>query len=218
MAFAREHNLLTVHWQVSGASPEVGQFGMRFDGPAVDQAGVDAAATAVSTMWALSTVAISPLYQLTFVRGARIGTDGHYVPGTVSIDHVYPTPVNGGGTVGTPLMPLQSAFVCSLRTAVPRGIGHAGRFYMPPLQAGLDGSFNWPIASINSRLNGVSAMLSTLSGGPLGVLSVFSKGNATVNPGPVRVVDHIRADTRPDVQRRRAKSNAIVLSADFVVS
>lgn len=205
MPYPEAHNLLTVHWYTPNVPDETGQFGLRFQS-ATQATAADLAAIAgdVSAMWAASTSAIYPGHQLLFLRAARIGTNGNYVPGTVAVDYTYPTPVAGGGT-GGPFNVLQTAMVMSLLTAMPRGIAHAGRVYRPPLNSNTDGNFRWSLASVNSAVNTFSAMLSALDGSALGQLAVMSKGTPSVPAGAINLVTGVKGDTKPDTQRRRAK-------------
>lgn len=64
-----------------------------------------------------------------------IGVDGHYVNTTETIRYDYPTPP--AGTAAAAAAP-QLALCISLMTAVARGPGHAGRFYVPMFYGALD--------------------------------------------------------------------------------
>lgn len=216
MAYTSEYNYLTVHWKLAD-SPETGQFGLKFIGPNVpDQAMVDGAAPAVQTFWSAALSYITPGISLTHLRLARLGTDGKYLPESISYDHTYAPAISGGGAATTNVA--QTAHVITLRTGVPRGLAHAGRVYIPPLAFAPNSSdYLWPIANINNRLNGFSTMLSALSGSDLGILAVMSKGTPTHPLGATNNVTYINSDTRPDVQRRRARSLTKVISANWNV-
>jgi hypothetical protein len=204
-----------VHWN---QQTDTGQFGLRFINSGVPtQADVDGAAGAIQTWWSAATSAVPAAYSLAFLRLANIAPNGNYVPGSLSFDHTYAPVVPGGGASGVNFPP-QTSFCVTLRTNSPRGLAHAGRVYTPPLAIALDASLRWPIANVNSALNTFSTALSSLDGGTLGDLAVYSKGNAGSPGGVRRLVDHINADTRPDVQRRRGKGIARVVSSDFTVS
>jgi hypothetical protein len=205
MPYPEAHNLLTVHWYTPNVPDETGQFGLRFQSATAATAG-DLAAIAgdVSAMWSAATSAIASAHSLLFLRAARIGTNGLYVPGTVAVDYTYPTPVQGASTGGVYNV-LQTAMVMSLLTAMPRGIAHAGRVYRPPLNVAPDGNFRWALASVSSACNTFSAMLSALDGSALGQLAVMSKGTPAVPAGAINLVTGVKADTKPDTQRRRAK-------------
>ena len=220
MAYASDYNYLTVHWNLENTG-EQGQFGLKFTGATLpDQAMVDGAAAAVSTFWSGSTSYIYAGHTLTFLRLVRVGVDGKYLPGAISYDHVYSPVVQGfgppSGTVER--YPAQASHAVSLRTAVPRGIAHAGRVYLPPMAAVLGSDYKWPTASVNNRLNSFSAMLSTLSGSALGTLRVMSKGTPSHPAGQSNDVTFINSDVYPDVQRRRAKQLPRSLSANFNVT
>lgn len=74
-----------------------------------------------------STGLISSKAQIEVIKLNRIGTDGKYTePQTVEEDVTPPT------TGTTTLQPApQVAIAITLRTAVSRGLAHAGRFYLP---------------------------------------------------------------------------------------
>ena len=215
MPYASDYNYLTVHWTIGGTLPEQGQFGLKFTGPNLpDQAMVDGAAAAVSTFWSSTTGNVPPAYALTYLRLARVGVDGKYLPTAISYDHTYSPAVAGGATVTADPKPPQCAHCVTLRTAVPRGIAHAGRIYLPPIHSPLQTDYTWAIATVNNRNNTLAAMLSTLSGSNLGQLSVMSKGTPTHPAGQSNDVTFINSDTIPDVQRRRAKQLVRVISAN----
>lgn len=216
MPYASDYNYLTVHWK--NYLGETGQFGLKFTGAAVaDQAMVDGAATAVQTFWQLSTSNVPNYFGLDYLRLARVGVDGKYLPGSVSFDHTYASGINGGNT-SPQIWPLAMAHAVTLRTAIPRGKAHAGRIYLPPLGSSLGGDFLWSTANVNARLNSLAAMLSDLNGSALGTLRVMSKGTVK-NPGGLSAdVTYINSDIRPDTQRRRAKQQPRVLSAAWNVT
>lgn len=218
MAYPSEYNYLTVHWNLSNTS-ESGQFGLKFIGPNIpDQAMVDGAAAAVQTFWSAALSYIAPTYSLSHLRLARLGTDGHYLPTSISFDHTYAPPIAGGSSLGTALKPAQTAHVVTLQTGVPRGLAHQGRCYLPPIAGDLGTDFLWLPAQVNNRLNGFATMLSALSGSNLGLLAVMSKGTPTHPLGATNNVTYINSDTRPDVQRRRAKSLVRFISANWNVT
>lgn len=205
MAFPNEHIYFTVHWTVQGVSLESGQFGLRFDNTgSLTQTMVNNCATAVSTMWGSTGAAIENGYLLTFLRAAKVGTDGKYLPGSVSFDYTYASPVGGGGGTTTHRFPLQVAVASTLTTAFPRGQAHAGRIYLPWMNdaLGSDGRFTSTIA--NTRSAALATMLTSLNT-VLGPCNVFSKGIKTSTAGAKHVVTGVKTGRRPDVQRRRAK-------------
>jgi hypothetical protein len=210
MTFAIAHNYLTVHWTVPNV-PEGGQFGLRFDGPALTaQSDVDAIATSTKTWWQLPTTNIQPNYNLSFVKVARINLNGDYVPGAPVWVGAVAQPALSGGTGGIQF-PLQVATVATLRTAVSVGLAHAGRIYLPPLSGLLSSTQQWSTSMVNAANNALATHLSILSGGPLGNLNVMSFGNAAITVGPAHLVTATQMDCRPDVQRRRAAQLVPVL-------
>ena len=65
---------------------------------------------------------------LVSIKLNRLNASGHYMD-PISREHVYPTPIAGGAT-GNAIPQLTVA--TSLLTAVPRGRGSRGRYYLPP--------------------------------------------------------------------------------------
>jgi hypothetical protein len=219
MTYPEAHNYLTVHWIPVGGVGEVGQFGLRFDGAAVapsfDMAPVGGALN--SPWWASASVNLQPNYNLSFLRLARIGTDGLYVPGAPILDYTYaPSPIAGG--TGGIQFPLQCATVVSLETGLTHGLAHSGRIYVPPLAGLLSSSQQWSSTMVNTMSTATAAMLTALNGQGMGRLSVYSKGNAAFPTGAVNPVTAIHVDCRPDVQRRRAAQVTPILTADHTVS
>jgi hypothetical protein len=215
--FTVAHNYLTVHFQAIGSTEEEGQFGLRFTG-AFPAAGAEVTeAATVLTWWQNTTGGMPSTFALKNIKIARILTTGEYDPTVVPLVYNYPGPPVGGDTTSI-LFPLQVAFAVRLKTGLLGGLAHQGRVYLPALAAVLSGNRVWPTADVNSALNAFSAMLSSLSGGPLGTLVVMSKGNTAIPGGATHNVTAIDADNRPDVQRRRARSQVSTRSAEFTVS
>lgn len=211
--YPEAHNLLTIHWTTLGATGEGGQVGLRFDGPGpVSQSMVDGAAADVSAFWSGAGSQVPSTYILGFLRLARIGQNGEYVPGTQSWDHVY-APAVAGGNAPVDQLPLQIAACETLLTGLTHGLAHSGRIYLPPLSSALDGTYNWTVASCNARINALAAMLSALNGSALGDLTVYSFGNSDFPGGASRPVTGVQMDKRPDVQRRRARQQETSKSA-----
>jgi hypothetical protein len=207
MAFPQEHIYLTVHWDVQGASGETGQFGLRFaEIDDATQAMVNGCASAVSTMWTSSGAGIENGYLLRFLRVAQIGTDGKYVPGTISYDYTYTSPPAGGGGTTTARFPLQTALCTTLVTAMPRGQASKGRIYLPWTNNALGSDHKWTTTVANSRSAAIATMITALNtaiGGPCTVMSKGTKAAPTI--GAQNFVTGVKTGTRPDVQRRRAK-------------
>lgn len=219
MSYPNAHLLLTAHWGYSSTATEFGQTGLRFDSTSpATQALVDAAATAWSNFWTNSTMGgIDPAFRLQYLRLASIGTDGKYVPGTIAYDHLFPggTPGAAGGSTPLYRFPLQIACVTSLLTAFARGQAYKGRMYLPQLvESPLQASWTWTTANCNNRSNAVAAMISALNTVMPGDCTIFSKGTkAAPGVGAKHLVTGCLTDTKPDVQRRRAKQLPSVLGA-----
>lgn len=203
MAYPNRHLYLTAHWHTAGTD-EKGQFGLRFDTTAAaSQSLVNSVAGRVATMWATTGAAanIANEHLLDFVRLASIDTDGRYVTGTLAYDYIWGSPVAGGSALAGYTYPLQVAHVVTLRTAVPRGLAHAGRIYLPPIDEVLSSNFQWTAADCTGRNNTVASMITGLNTDFGAPCAVFSK----VGGGAKHNVVYVQGDTRPDVQRRRAR-------------
>jgi hypothetical protein len=217
MTYPAAHNYLTVHFIPTGNPEEAGQFGLRFAGtfPAAGAEVTEAAK--VSTWWTTALAGMPSSYALSFIKIARIMTNGEYDPAVAPLVFNYSPAPAGGSTAGATL-PLQASWCVRLKTGLLSGLAHQGRIYLPPIGQLLNGNHVWTVANVNSALNPLSAMLSDLNGGPLGTLQVMSKGNVAIPGGAAHNVTAIDADTRPDVQRRRARSQVSTRSTEWVVS
>lgn len=201
MAYPIRHKLLTIGG-TSYSGLEEWQFGMRLippiGTPEVSQAQVDSLATAITTFWNTTTIFMPTTHSLTFAKLAPIGTDGRYPDGEISYEHVFTAdPGPGGG----PLYPPQVALCVTLLTAAPRGIGHAGRFYLPaPASAtntqgrtgsGIPAAINPAVRTLILAINGAA---------DVGTVGVITKTGAF---GSSRVVTAIKTGERWDTIRRR---------------
>lgn len=177
-------------------------------GPVDDELLADVAAR-VSTWFSAATptgAGIGPGAKLTSIKLNRIGPDGHYVDD--SKEHIYPTPISPVGTGSA--MPAQSAIAVTLRTAIPRGRGSRGRFFLPvPVLAqtvqSSDGRLT--IAQATAQANGAKALVDSLnvayaswqsgdsSRGRVGVASDIAGGRFAVATSIEvgRVIDTIRS-------------------------
>lgn len=211
MTYPNPYLYLTFHWAAAG-SGEVGQFGLKFDSAApATQALVDGCGAAATTMWGALTMDICQFHRLQFLRLASVDVNGHYVAGTIAYDHVFPGSVPGGGAAINEY-PLQVAHVLSLHTAMPRGQAHEGRVYLPPITENLGTAWTWTPAQCTSRNNTFATMLTALNGALPGPATVFSKGTkAAPTVGAKHAITQVNSDTKPDVQRRRAKQLGSVL-------
>lgn len=217
MPYTTAHNYLTVHWAPSSGIGETGQFGLRFTG-AFPAAGTEVTtASDVSTWWTNPTAAIPSDYKLTRIVIARILASGLQDPTVAPLVFNYSPVVGGAGTSGATL-PLQTALVGTLDTGALSGLARKGRIYTPPPSQLLNGNYVYTAATANNSANAMASMLSALSGGPLGQLVVMSKGNTAIPGGVTRSVTGVYFDTKPDTQRRRAKSIPSTKSIVGVVS
>jgi hypothetical protein len=180
--------------------------GLRFHVPAVPPAQVivDGCKAAVQALWLDGTANIASDHLLTFLRLARIDTNGQYKAGTSSFDGIYTTPVGG---VGLRSMPAQAAAATTLLTSVPHGQASKGRIFLPPIRTNSNnaGDDLWTVTEVNNRSIAVKTMLNALMvvlGGPC---VVMSKGTTRSTGGLGRAVTGVATGRRPDVQRRRAK-------------
>jgi len=120
--------------------------------PAVDTGTLTSVAAVVGSWWNQTTATKRPRImqdaKLTSIKLNRISATGHYVD-PVTREHTYGSPIAGAESFTTAP---QLSVVASLRTAVPRGRGSAGRMYLPPTAAttliyGPDGRFSAAIAT-----------------------------------------------------------------------
>lgn len=207
MAFPRNHLYLTVHWVPTGAILETGQFGLRFDSQAAStQALVDSCKAAVQAFWQTVGAGIPPDMSLRFLRLARIGTDGKYVPGSVAFDGNYATNGVGGNATSTVLYPLQIATVSTLTTDVPRGQGSKGRVYLPASPSALGADYRFTAGSADARSASLATMISSLKTTLGGPCIVASRGTVSSSTGLYQAVTGVKTGRRPDVQRRRARA------------
>jgi hypothetical protein len=213
MPYPSSHLYLTIHWSDTREPDEGGQVGIRFDSPvtAATQAMVTACGPAVETFWLSAGAQIPTPYVLRYLRLAVIGPDGHYPPNTFSFDHIYPNGVNTTNA-STPL-PLQVASVATFTTERPRGQASRGRIYLPPLAVPLSSTGRWTATQVDARATAVATMLQSLDtalanpgGGLPAIAAVFSKGTVSNGAGLRSFIRGVKIGTRPDVQRRRAKS------------
>ena len=234
MPYPSPHLYLTVHWKDQREPNEGGQFGIRFDTVAteVQQQMVDATWAAVEAFWIAPGAKIPAPYLLTHTRLALVAENGQYVPGTFSRDFVHPTGRTNGSNTTNP-MPLSCASVVTLLTDRPSGLASHGRCYLPPLATALGTDGRWALSDVDARATAFATMLSSLNtaikqGIPDGgagsgfglpaLASVFSKGTPKTPAGQSAFVRRVVIGRRPDVQRRRAKSQAEIYGTEKAVT
>lgn len=202
MTFPIVHKLLTIGGTSYGSTEEW-QFGMRIIpetvGQGPSQAQIDALATPISTFWNTAGMFMPFTHSLTFAKLAPIGLNGKYPDGEVAYEHVF-TSDPGPGT--TPIYPAAVALAVSLMTAVPRGRGHAGRFYLPGPASAMtsSGVHSTGIpAAVNAAVRTlILAINSATDVGTVGVITSLGSGTS-------RVVTAVRTGERPDIIRRRSR-------------
>lgn len=196
MAFPHNHVLLTVEGDAWSGN-ETWQFGLHFDTPTLPTA-TGPIDTAINTWFINTAVAFDPAVRYLGFKAAIIAPDGKYPPGHVPLVFTRAVPQTGKGI--NSVIP-QASIVVSLKTALPRGRGHAGRFYPPPqdivvsndgrVQANTRDSLMLPYQTLFNAL--VTAM-----GGRLVVASSLASTFQPVNRFAIgRVID---------TQRRRRSS------------
>jgi hypothetical protein len=209
MPYPESHLLLTIHWIHEAYPLESGQIGLRFHVTGAgnldaSQTRVDACAQSVKSFWNTVGAKIPLNYLIKYLRLARIGEDGSYVPGTSSFDSVYAA-TGSAGAGGQNSAPLQTACVTTLLAAVPHGQASHGRVYLPPIAATPSNAGLWTAADADNRSNAVATMLTSLNTVLNGTAAIYSKGTLRNQAGLGRKVVEVTTGTRPDVQRRRAK-------------
>lgn len=156
MTFTEEHNYVSVIGDAYGTA-ERWQFGFRLrTGASTNQALADLIGPRILVWWNQSSPYVDGTNQsgslnshrLTEVKVASIGTDGKYVPDSVSASY-FPTPTAGANTPsGAGLLP-QATLAVTLTTAKPRGLASKGRIYPPPLE--------WMVPGTDGRLAAANA-------------------------------------------------------------
>lgn len=158
-------------------------------------------AAAVETFHTAANTQIASTAKLSFVKLNYINPDGHYAEDT-TFEHIV-ADVGGGGT-GSTLFPNQVALAVSLTTAVSRGLGSRGRFYlpMPVMPVGTDGlilvgardNVKTTATTFLNALNAVDANYD---------VAVFSRKQGAPTH---RTVTGIEVGRVLDTQRRRRRS------------
>lgn len=115
-------------WSVNPCYDPTGEFGS-----GVDQAQIDAAATAIANI-SPGAQLLSNMSTLNQISGARVEVRDDGTDALLGISQAVKTPALSG--TGSPLMPPQCAIVTSLRTNTPGASGR-GRLYWPSVGAGV---------------------------------------------------------------------------------
>lgn len=193
MAYPRNHVLLSVQFDAWSGTEEL-QFGLHFDTTVVptNTAAID---TAIAAWYGTAGLSMNQNVRYIGYKLALIGTNGKYPPGHTPTVFTRATPLVGPGAGS--VLPQQTLCI-SLKTALVRGRGHAGRIYPPPqgYTVGADGR------NITSNVTGAVTAhkaffeaLVTAVGGRLVVVSDLA--------GTFQPVTSIAVGRVVDTQRKR---------------
>ncbi len=137
----------------------------------------------------------------------------HYPNGGPSAGFLGTATIAGGaGTSATAYLPLQLAWVATLRTGFP-GRRFRGRMYMPITNHALT---NWQFtqADVDSLTTAVRNFINGINtNGTVGLSSIVSQ----VGTGATASITRVDGDSRLDVQRRRANRETVLFSKQVVV-
>jgi len=203
---------LYVQWGGKLAGGEKWSNGVRmaytgFEMPATIPAGLmTAASSAIQALHVHTSIQTSNTCKLSFIKFARIGVDGHYVPnvpgGQVNPQEIVVADLAGANA--SPQQPNQIALAVTLATGYTRGPAHKGRFYLPvpnmfPATDGLLAA-----SQANGVQDAASIWLTNLNAAdPDYRVAVFSrKAGAPIH----RLVTGIHVGRVLDTQRRRRRS------------
>jgi len=204
MPYGQGHRLLTISGSLWGV--ERWTIGMRFananNATQPTQAEVDATEAPIRTWFTAVNSQFPNVHSVDEIKLAPQDLDGHYPPGLDSVVKV-PSPAIFGQSVAGSTWP-QIAYVVSLTTALPRGKGHIGRVYLPPLHAGIiPNAGRRAAADVDLQLATFRTLILALNGlSGVGTLTVFGKTGA----GTTQTVTGFRGGLVMDTQRRRRRS------------
>lgn len=123
------------------------------------------------------------------------------------------TIATGAGTSTDPLLPLQCAWVVTLRTGLP-GRSRRGRMYIPIIAESLtahqltQGQLDSLLGSVQDFIQGVDNLT---TGTNVVVVSQVGAGQANN-------VTEVSADSRLDIQRRRAEAESVLYTSSQAVT
>lgn len=179
----------------------LGELGM----PAVDAPTLAAVAANCSSWFNSTAAGTGPSFlaehKLVSIKLNRLGTDGRYVD-NLAMEHVYPSPIAGGGSAPSGKPAPQLAHVVSLRTAIERGRGSKGRIYLPGNVAIAGVASDGRITAANALVgaNAVKALINSLNAtytliGKVGIASNAGTGRFehVTRVAAGRVVDTMRS-------------------------
>lgn len=122
--------------------------------------------------------------------------------------------INIAGTAAAGSLPNQVSEVVTLLTGLP-GRSNRGRIYLPPMSVGVVSGAGQNGAGVTDTLEALRSMLQGIKDLPDDGAPVVV---ASLRTGSMRDVTSIRMDSRFDVQRRRAYSQAIDSVATEVIN
>lgn len=173
------------------------------DAAAPSEAGAAAVAAAWKTFFQLSSSSISNKWSTTGVKLATIGTDGKTIGNEVAY-HYEATPYTGAGAQH---FPAQCALVCTLTSAVPRGLASKGRMYLPGVANSITDAGKLSSTVSAAIATNLKAFFDTVNGSidASGTIMLTSPGSKPplVGAGISRVVTGLRVGDVVDTQRRR---------------
>lgn len=197
MAYSGPHKLLTWGGGLFTGPADFWSCGLRFSGSALPtQAMANSCATIIDTWWKTTTSHMPTSHTLDWVKVAPILADGTYPPTEIAYNGVLTGARNGADATGVHAP--QVCIVVSTTTAMPRGLAHIGRFYLPGPGVTLTSTGGIDATS-------AAEMLGTLRTMILGLNGVTDMGSATVMSklGPAHTITGLRMGLVLDTQRRR---------------
>jgi hypothetical protein len=155
--------------------------------------------------------------KLSFVKIAKIETNGLYPAEFIAAEHVYANLPGGGGNA---TVPNQIALCVSLLTAVTRGPAHRGRFYLPMPTAAPDTTTGLIASNVAGNcVISTRTFLEALSDWP-GIDTTFSPNVVVMSrksgAPKTREVTGVAVGRVLDTQRRRRRSLQENYSTDVV--
>lgn len=213
MAYPIRHKLLTVAGS-SWNGTEEWSFSVRIipdsGGESVSQTQCDDAAATVTTFWNTTGLGMPSNYVLEQTKLAPIGTDGHYPEGEIAFVHNHS---GDTGPASSVFHAPQIAYAVTLLTAVPRGRGSRGRFYLPAPSFAVSSTTGKLSSGVASGIGGiVKDWLNALNGVTgLGTVGLITKVGLF---GTSHAVTAVKTGVVLDTQRRRRNH----LSEDYVTT
>lgn len=221
MTFPIPHGLVTVSGP--GLHPaERWSFGFRVVPDVVGtQATADALAPYVQAMFVDPNMAINSDLKLDSVKVAHIEEDGHYPPLGISGEHIFAPSIPGASVAAQRTYTLPQASICvSLTTAMPRGLGSKGRFYLPTQVVAHEADYQLDPGFCTAVGNTIRTMILAINADPLiGNVAIVSRGKGVPRvvggkkivydyptAGTYNLVTGVKVGRVQDTQRRRRRA------------